>query len=517
MNLKSLFRDKKFILTIISTIVWGLVSHGYAMFHKFSYHDDAMWTAGFVDAETYGLGRWGLGIFGEAVSRLLGSLHISTPAINGVIILICIAIILYIMCLKLRIDSYELIVALSGVLVCFPAVTGLFGFIYTSPYYFVGTALGTIGAYLFYTNKNIKTMIICMLLMMISVSLYQANIPINMTVLLLFMMDEVYVTDMKWKDYIVLILKIAVICAGFMILYLGVNGVLLSAKKMELSGYKGINSFGMTDVTGYFLRVLSAYKRFLKPADHLVPLKWISANMFPWSLKYFHILLIAVSVIIIALSIRGLSNIRKMMEIGIITAISPLFAYFIYVMVGEDEVHGLMTFGEAFMFFLPAYFIERIIHNGRMHDAVRKITVILMFIIGFMFARYSNVCYLKADVMQTEAISYYNRLITRIQATEGYTDDTPVVYINDRSKNEEDMNGNKMFDPIYLPPYQGNSIINDFAWEETMELWCGFSPVKADLGKVSDDVVKSMPNYPDAGSIRMIDGTLVVKFADFGD
>ena len=79
------------------------------------------------------------------------------------------------------------------------------------------------------------------------------------------------------------------------------------------------------------------------------------------------------------------------------------------------------------------------------------------------------------------------------------------------------MNGNKMFDPIYLPPYQGNSIINDFAWEETMELWCGFSPVKADPGVASADVIESMPNYPAEGSVRMIDGIVVVKFADSSD
>ena len=517
MNLKSLFRDKKFILIMISTMAWGLLSHGYAMFHKFSYHDDAMWTVGFVDAETYGLGRWGLGLFGEMISRLLGSMHISTPAFNGLIILVSIAVILYITCIKLRIDNKVLIVSLAGVLVSFPAVTGLFGFIYTAPYYFVGSALGVIGAYIYYNDKKIKTMIICVLLMMISVSLYQANIPINMMILLLFMLDEVYVSDMKMKDYIVLAVKNAMICAGFMILYLTINKILLAIKRMELSGYKGINSFGMTDVTGYLFRIFSAYIRFLKPADYLIPLKWISANMFPWNIKNFHILLVVVTLIGLFMVLKPVKNISTIAGVCVLIVISPLFAYFIYVMVGEDEVHGLMTYGESFMFFLPAYFVERLTDTGKLSLIVKKMTMVLMLLIGFMFARYSNVCYLKADVMQTEAISYYNRMIARIQETEGYTENTPVLYINGRSKNEEDMNGNKMFDPIYLPPYQGNSIINDFAWEETMELWCGFSPVKADPGVASADVIESMPNYPAEGSVRMIDGVVVVKFADSSD
>ena len=120
----------------------------------------------------------------------------------------------------------------------------------------------------------------------------------------------------------------------------------------------------------------------------------------------------------------------------------------------------------------------------------------------------------QADVMQTEAISYYNTLITRIQSTEGYTADTPVVYIEDRSKNDDSFSGNKAFDPIYLPPYQGNSIINDFAWEETMELWCGFAPVKGDEEELDPKVIEGMSVYPDDGSVKMVKGTVVVKFSD---
>ena len=140
-----------------------------------------------------------------------------------------------------------------------------------------------------------------------------------------------------------------------------------------------------------------------------------------------------------------------------------------------------------------------------------------IYVIGFVSARYANVCYLKADVMQTEAIGYYNRLISRIQGAEGYTVETPVLYVNERSKNDEGFSGNTLFDPIYLPPYHGNSIINDFSWEETMQLWCGFEPVKADGDSISGsgkEEIQKMPSYPDDGSIKMIDGTMVVKFAD---
>lgn len=510
------FRDIRLRIALISSFCWGILAHGMNLFNKYAYHDEAVWTVGFVDSETFGLGRWGLAVTGSLARLVFGSLHSSSPVFNGLITIFCLAIILYIVCYRLNIENKVLIVALSGTLVCFPAITGIFGFIYTAPYYYVGLMLAVAGAFIYYGKKNIYTFLVCVLLMTLSVSIYQANIPVQLMVLLLFMLDEVYGSDMKWCEYFKTAMENMLICICFMGLYFVFNFILLRIRGVVMSGYKGASSFGVTGPLEYVRRIIDAYKRFIKPADYINN-QGVSANMFPWSLKYYHLLLIVLSLVLIVCFLRSLKNSRKAMQIGIMILLSPLFAYFIYFMVGEDEVHGLMTFGEAFMFFIPAYIMERSQASERYLKTLRCCCLVLMFVIGFVSARYANVCYLKADVMQTEAIGYYNRLISRIQGAEGYTVETPVLYVNERSKNDEGFSGNTLFDPIYLPPYHGNSIINDFSWEETMQLWCGFEPVKADGDSVSGsgkEEIQKMPSYPDDGSIKMIDGTLVVKFAD---
>ena len=513
-------KDKRFCLVMISCIAWGLAAHGMAFFYKFSFHDDAMWTIGFADQETYGLGRWGLGVFGRLAGILFGSMHISTPAVNGIVCVLSIALMVYIICRRLEIDNKLLIISLSGVMVCFPAVTALFGFMYTVPYYFIGSVLGVWGAYIFYSRKNLSSILICIVFMTISVSLYQANIPINLMVLLLFMIDEVFRQDMSWKEYIILGVKNGIICAGYMIGYLIFNKVFLSIKDMGLSSYKGVDTFGVTSPLGYLMRVVQAYKRFLNPADYIIEGKGISANMFPLSIKYYHLILILITMVMMSVLLYSLGEIKRSIMAGVLVCISPLFAYFIYFMVGEPEVHGLMTYGEAFMFIIPVFVADRLLKNDKlgMCRSIKYMSIgvtALMIVIGTMFARYANVCYLKASVMQSEAVCYFNTLITRIQSTDGYTADTPVIYINDRKKNEESFTGNKMFDPIYLPPYQGDSIINRFSWEETMELWCGFSPVRAESDdEVSSEEIEKMPVYPDDGSVKMVNGVVVVKFAE---
>ena len=509
---RGFFKDRRLGLIMAASFGWGIFAHGMAMFGKFSFHDDAAWFNGV--GVTYELGRWFLGALGEAFERIFGSMHYSTPAFNGVLTIAGVAFLTYILCRKLDIKDKFLITALCGVMVCFPAITNIFGFVYTAPYYYIGAVLGAFGAYYYYEKKNAVSFIVCTVLMALSTGIYQSNIPVNMMLLLLFMLCEVYGSDMKWKDYFILAAKNALICAVFMAEYFAMNTVFLKVKGRTMYDYKGVSSFGMTAPSDYIWRVFTAYKRFIKPADY-INYDGVSANMFPWNIKYFHILLILASLILLAVMIKKIADRRRILQIGLLIALSPLFSYFIYVMVGEVDAHGGMAFGEVMMFPLGAFIIEKIRENSKLTAITSSACIVIMFIIAVMFARYANVCYLKAYVMQSEAISYYDTLIARMQSAEGYTKDTPIVYIGDQNKNDEDLNGTALFDPIYLPPFQGSSLINDFAWEETMNIWCGFSRVEAEEDEITDmDTVEAMPVYPDEGSIKMVDGILVVKFSE---
>ncbi|MBR6159666.1 MAG: glucosyltransferase domain-containing protein [Lachnospiraceae bacterium] len=513
--IRKLKEDKRSLFILICSLLWGFAAHGMAMLNKYSYHDDVPhfnWVG-----ETYGLGRWGLGVAGTLTEKLFASRNYSLPLINGILTIAAIAVMVYLICLKTEINDRFLIASLTGVMVCFPAVTNIFGYVFTAPQYYIASMLGVLGAFIFYSKKNIRSMTVCVLLMAVSTGVYQSNIPVNLMILLLFMLYEVYERDMSRKEYIILGVKNAVICAAFMIVYFLVNSVFLAVTGQDMYDYKGVSTFGRTGPAGYLYRIYTAYKRFIKPADY-INYNGVSANMFPWNLKYLHMLLVLLTLVLIVWLLKKKFSLEKSVQLLILVLVSPLFSYFFYVMVAEEDAHGGMAYGEVFMFTVAAFFVCRAMaekdgKKDRMPLFAKCLTVI-MLMMAVMFARFANVCYLKAGIMQAEAINYYNRLIERIETTEGYTKDTPVLYVEGRSKNDDDFSGNKLFDPIYLPPYQGNSIINDFSWEETMNMWCGFSRVTAPDDLADTQEVKDMPVYPEPGSIKMIDKTLVVKFAD---
>lgn len=506
-RLKEVFKDRLFRVCIISGLIWTLLSHGMALFNKYSYHDDI---AAFNSVgSTYRLGRWTLGVMDSIVKTVMGGRHYSISLINGLITALCISLIVYLIAKKTEMTVNHILVLVVGVMISFPAITGIFGYIFTAPYYYFGALLGVLGAYIFYEKFNVITMIISMTLMAFAVGTYQANIPICICTLLIFMLNEVFRRENSWKEYWILALKNIFICVGFMVEYFLINNYFLNKYNIALSEYRGIKNFGQTTIIGYFSRVLRAYKEFFNPTDDT------SGNMFPFSIRYVHIILVGVTVLLaVSLCYQLFKKDKaKSVKIGIIIALYPLAAYFIYVMVDFSEIRGLMTFGEAFTFILLLWIYDKAAKEIRFNKIMMYTITVLLCVLSFMYVRFSNICYLKAEMLQSQAISYFTTLVTQIKSTEGFSDETPIVYINEFKKLDKSFSETTVFEPIYIPPYQYDSIINNYMWESTMKFWCGFSPLKGDSSVFENDKrVAEMPSYPDSGSIRCIDGTIVVKF-----
>lgn len=190
----------------------------------------------------------------------------------------------------------------------------------------------------------------------------------------------------------------------------------------------------------------------------------------------------------------------------------PIAACFVYLMVEPWDVHAVMTFGQAFAFALVVWFIDKYPEDRtKVEGALCKAAVALLGVLVTLNIRYSNILYLKADVMQTQMISYYTTLITRIESIEGYTEDAQVVYIGEYDKHDKNLVGiSEYFDDLDLATYKGEPIFNDYAWKEAMEFWCGFAPELGDAAEFDGNAeVASMPCYPDQGSIRCINGKLL--------
>ena len=511
MNFKKNPLASRLFLIVSGGIFWGILAHGMALFHKFSYHDD---TSAFNSVGvSYPAGRWMLGLMGDFVKKATGGRLYSLPIINGLVTILCIALILYLVYQMTDLCDPLMCFLVTGIFVTFPAITSVFGYMFTAPYYYFGLLLGVFGIYLYHTKKNLLTLLLCIALMSCAVGTYQTNISALTCVLILVTLQDTLQGEYQPRGILKAAAGILLPAAGSMAAYLVVNRIFLSAKGIEMvSDRRNISGMGVTGISGYLGRVVTAYREFFYPSAQA------DENMFPFTARYLHEALIIICLILaVRLLIRVFrENALKGLTLAILIAVYPLAAYLVFVMVDQSIIHSVMTFGEAFTFLLAAWLFENAGIESKTAAWSKKIILVLTALLLFMNIRLAGLCYLKADVLQSQAVGYYNSLAARIRSVKGYTDEMPVVYINE--DNKEDLayaDTRPWFDSILLLPYTYPSIINNYEWKKNMALWSGFKPETASAEPFADsEIVAAMPSYPDDGSVKIIDGCIVVKFSD---
>ena len=497
-------------------IGWGVIAHGMALFNKYCFHDDSEAFNGI--GVTYNSGRWMLGLMGEWFTKLVGSRHYSLPIVNGMITIFCLAVILFLIFDMLELHDRAMICFVSGIVVSFPTIAAVMGYMFTAPYYYFGLLLGIAGLYLHHRYHNVFSFAGAMLLIACAMGTYQANLPFIVCVVLLLLIHKIYTSDGRWLVFFAESFKSLLLLAASCFSYFLLNNMFLKLKNTTLWGYMGISTFGMTDPSGYLSRIVFAIKEFLNPVENT------RRNMYPFNAKYLHIALIVMfTVLTLILFIQIFkTNRKKSFQILLLISVFPLAAYLILVMVdtAETNVHGLMTFGYVCTFLLAGWIYENFKAAKGILLLLKKTALVMVALMVFMNIRFDNMCYIKANMLQSHAISYYTTLITKIKSVDGYKNELPIVYINDTNKRDIPFAGTtKHFDVITLVPYHMFMLINDYSWESDMKYWCGFYRPEIISPEPYEqmEVVRNMPNYPDDGSIQIVDGVIIVKFNDITD
>ncbi|MCQ2495207.1 MAG: glucosyltransferase domain-containing protein [Lachnospiraceae bacterium] len=504
-----------------SVFIWGLIAHGFMFFNKISYHDDAMNL--YAIGVTVSSGRWMLYLMREIAEVLFGSSLYSIPLFNGITSLLLLSVIVFYVVRLLDIKKTMHVVLLSGCLVTFPQITGMFGYMFTAPYYLLGTLLGIMGVYRIRDKKPTALNYVgAVILMACSVGTYQANIAVILSMMVMLLIhDEIVGQQLErnsntLKMFIIRCIKLVGIALAFLLVYLGLEQLFLYLRGEALNDYQNINTFGMTSFSGYLERIVTAYKEFFWPT---VDSGARQAFPFISNAMYKVLILVYIVLMLFPLLDKRKRNISKGRVIFLMI-VMPLACNFIFVMCDITNVHAVMIYGCAMFFpcliMLLEHYDFEIQSRLISFKKIGVFSAVVLLLINICYIRYSNTCYLKAEIVQSQFISYANNLIMRIEETEGYEPDMMVAYVGeDRKLMLDYYMGEDMF-YISSNPYNFSSVTNDYAWRQTMALWCGFNPYVINYASEfeKNETVRQMPVYPMNGSIKVVDGVLVVKFAD---
>ena len=346
--------DIRYKITFFSAMIWGVVSHGMALFQKLSFHDDNV--ALFGVGATYNLGRWMLGLISKFERILFGDSHYSLPVFNGFMALLLIAFSACLIVNMLEIKNEFSCALIGGLMVCFPAVTSIFGYLFTLHYYMLAMALGVLGVYCICKGNRWYCTLLGIVLMTCSLGIYQAFLPLMLSVMLLYFIHAVVTDQSGVSGIFTWIVKWVGSTIGALVLYFGFNKLFLNLTSSELSSYRGISSMGGTRPLDYLIRIFSAYREFFHPSREGV------YNMYPGNVRgVFYLILLTVMIMVVILLFRLWKTQKyKAIFCGLAFLIFPLCSNFIFVMTEEKDIHSLMVYSHLMCFILFVWLIEHV-------------------------------------------------------------------------------------------------------------------------------------------------------------
>ena len=156
-----------------------------------------------------------------------------------------------------------------------------------------GALMGVSGVWLMNRYPRWYTCAAAVVLMACSIGVYQANMAVFISVLLLAFIrkvaDEPDFSFLRFLGQAVLRLGVCVLALE---LYLRINDFFLARYEIMLTNYQGINTYGITDLSGYLDRIGDIYSEFF------VPNREAFRNMYPFAMRTYYMVWIGTGAIL---------------------------------------------------------------------------------------------------------------------------------------------------------------------------------------------------------------------------
>ena len=179
-----------------------------------------------------------------------------------------------------------------------------------------------------------------------------------------------------------------------------------------------------------------------------------------------------------------------------------------------NSVHTLMLYSTVSIYLLAAIVLENSAFGGKLRAAAVNLVPLCMALIILVNTYIANEVPLKLHLMYENSYSLCTSMSTQFRQTPGYTEQTPVVItgqhdplpFQDSFPHLEHLVGHRT---MFLVPLNYQNMFRFYLGAEM-----NLVEDQAQIDQITaTEEYAQMPSYPDHGSIRMINGTMVVKFS----
>ena len=490
---------RQYRIPFFSTFFFGLLAYGFAFTNKLVNHDET--ASLFTKGVTVTSGRWGLGALDSIFPNY------SMPWIYGLITVFLIALSVCLMVHMFHIRNRVLQVLLSGCIVAFPSLIGLFGYMFTSSSFALAFFLAVSSAALLETRRK-WYFVPALGCLVFSLSIYQSYISVAASLLVLILLQQLLTEESP-----VVILRRGFGFVGFLILglglyYLGTQAVLILTGT-QLNDYASEKlAFSLS---GIFQGVVLAYGNFLKffteGFQGLIPTSFS---------RCLHGILVVSAGILLLLN--GMATKKEPLRILLIlalVAVLPLAINCMYMITTPDSIHTLVLYGFVAVYLLAVILADRLISEPqRLSHLVLNILTLAMAGIIVINVYLANQAYLHLHLRYENASAFYTSLIADIKMMPEFTEGTRLAIIGEY---QQPAYYDKQFKQAQSITGIYGFVPDSYSKKFFLEYYTGF-PMEFASSKEIKEIsataeFEAMAVYPYYGSLQKIRDILVVKLS----
>lgn len=503
--LASFFRANR--VPLLSSLIWGILAYMFAFTNKLVNHDEVGQLFG--KGATVSSGRWGLGALDSIFPNY------SMPWIYGILTLVFLALGICLIVRLFHVKSKLLQVLLSGCIIVFPSVIGLFGYMFTSSAYGLSFFLCILALWLL-TREQKLCWLLALGFQVASLSIYQSYISIAASLLVLLL-----IRDLLTGVDVTAVLKKGLGYVAFLVLslaiYYGATQVILKWKDVSFNDYAAdsiaLSLSGIVD--GIRLAYVNFF-RFFYWAHH--PLMPTSASRHLHFFLFCGILL----VILLLISSQKQQRLARYGLLAVLVGLLPLAINCMYLITSEDSIHTLVLYSFTSVYVLAAMVVELALPRvltRKMTELLRRLALdgMAVLLAGILAINIyvANESYLNMYLRYENAYSFFTSLTTQIQSMPEFTEGTKIAVIGDwQSPGYYD----KQFDTNHYLVGTTGFLPSDYTYPAFLNYYIGF-PVECVSTEEAEalrqtEAFRNMATYPYYGSMDVIDGVIVVKLSD---
>lgn len=508
-----------FIIGLFLFLV-GLICHGYMLYNKLPHFDEAGSVNGFLGIATPH-GRWALPFTGILNGPF------SSPGFNGSLSLIFIILSAFLISDILKIKSHLAILCIGSIFISFPTVTSIFTFMFMAVAFTFSLFLETLAVWLAVTELpcwlqfqkknplvfNAIKLFLSACIMAGGIGIYQAYYQVACAVVLLYGLQLFIKEDHRTVAFNAVKLIFLLFLGMVINLIMAKIGCLYTGKEYSVSYGAG----SPLELVKNLPHALSrCYSNFI--SIFLSDYRGISFN---WIVRIALLVLVLIGIVLYEYLL--LCKHKNLLLGNLLLILLPLTLGVIGLTMTSRGLDTLTVFSYALLIVFP-FAILNVAEETlklRIQNILWGAVMAGSLIITWQYAILSNNVYTTMDIAKTEAMSYYTAMITQIRSMDDYSDNLSVCLLGTESSDATVYDLSDYYRGDIRGQMTCNRFINMYSRYYFLSIFLGFDSdfiawqdYLPTITEETLNILNAMPSYPDSGSIKIIDNTVVVKISN---